>query len=86
MKKLMKKLEDIMVAITFAEAGEFDEANRIAGNETDPGRKDSNSCTCDRKIAGGSRNRSSFCNLPGRLALRAPEKGTRNFFDQLKTL
>jgi hypothetical protein len=33
MEKLMKKIEDIMVAITFAEAGEFDEANRIAGNE-----------------------------------------------------
>lgn len=31
MKKLMKKLEDIMVAITFAEAGEFDEANKQAG-------------------------------------------------------
>ena len=27
MKKLMKKLEDIMVAITFAEAGEYDEAD-----------------------------------------------------------
>ncbi len=31
MKKLMKKLEDIMVAITFAEAGEYDEANRQSG-------------------------------------------------------
>lgn len=26
MKKLMKKLEDMMVAVTFAEAGEFDSA------------------------------------------------------------
>jgi hypothetical protein len=26
MQKLMKMLEDVMVAITFAEAGEFDEA------------------------------------------------------------
>jgi len=34
MEKLLKKLEDVMVAITFAEAGEFDEANRIASNET----------------------------------------------------
>lgn len=34
MKKLMKKLEDIMVAITFAEAGEFDQANRELGNNT----------------------------------------------------
>jgi len=33
MEKLMKMVEDMMVAITFAEAGEFDEANRIAGNE-----------------------------------------------------
>ncbi len=33
MEKLIKMIEDIMVAITFAEAGEFDEANRIAGNE-----------------------------------------------------
>lgn len=32
MKKLMKKLEDLMVAVTFAEAGEYDEANRQAGN------------------------------------------------------
>jgi hypothetical protein len=34
MEKLIKMFEDIMVAVTFAEAGEFDEANRIAGNET----------------------------------------------------
>ena len=33
MEKLMKRIEDIMVAITFAEAGEFDDANRVAGNE-----------------------------------------------------
>jgi hypothetical protein len=33
MEKLMKMIEDVMVAITFAEAGEFDEANRIVGNE-----------------------------------------------------
>ncbi len=31
MKKLMKKLEDIMVAVTFAEVGEYDEASRQAG-------------------------------------------------------
>lgn len=33
MQKLIKMIEDVMVAITFAEAGEFDEANRIVGNE-----------------------------------------------------
>jgi hypothetical protein len=33
MEKLIKMIEDVMVAVTFAEAGEFDEANRIAGNE-----------------------------------------------------
>ncbi len=33
MKKLIKKLEDIMVAITFAESGEYDEACRGAGNQ-----------------------------------------------------
>ncbi len=32
MKKLIKKLEDLMVAVTFAEAGEYDEANKQAGN------------------------------------------------------
>ncbi len=33
MKRLIKKLEDIMVAITFAEAGEFDEANKTLGSD-----------------------------------------------------
>lgn len=33
MEKLIKMIEDVMVAITFAEAGEFDEANKIAGND-----------------------------------------------------
>jgi len=32
MKKLMKKLEDLMVAVTFAEAGEYDEASRQSGD------------------------------------------------------
>jgi hypothetical protein len=31
MEKLIKMFEDVMVAITFAEAGEFDEAARISG-------------------------------------------------------
>ena len=34
MKRLMKKLEDIMVAVTFAEAGEFDEASRHLGDSS----------------------------------------------------
>jgi hypothetical protein len=32
MKKLIKKLEDIMVAVTFAEAGEYDEASKYSGD------------------------------------------------------
>ncbi len=35
MKKLIKKLEDIMVAVTFAEAGEYDEASRLSDNATE---------------------------------------------------
>jgi len=31
MEKIKKMIEDVMVAITFAEAGEFDEAIRTAG-------------------------------------------------------
>ncbi len=41
MEKLMKMIEDVMVAITFAEAGEFDEANKVAGNETPQDEKQS---------------------------------------------
>jgi hypothetical protein len=32
MKKLIKNLEDIMVAVTFAEAGEYDEAIQHSGD------------------------------------------------------
>ncbi len=32
MKKLIKKLEDLMVAVTFAEAGEYDEASKQSYN------------------------------------------------------
>jgi hypothetical protein len=35
MQKLMKTLEDMMVAITFAEAGEYDEAKRLSIQETE---------------------------------------------------
>jgi len=37
MKRLLKKFEDIMVAVTFAEAGEYDEAKKLlseAGEDT----------------------------------------------------
>lgn len=40
MKRLMKKIEDIMVAVTFAEAGEYDEANRQSGSALDEERED----------------------------------------------
>lgn len=33
MKTLIKKIEDLMVAVTFAEAGEYDEANRHSSME-----------------------------------------------------
>jgi len=33
MQKLMKVLEDMMVAITFAEAGEYDQAKKLALQE-----------------------------------------------------
>jgi hypothetical protein len=35
MEKLKKMIEDVMVAITFAEAGEFDEAKKIMGTEVE---------------------------------------------------
>ena len=41
MVKLIKMLEDIMVAVTFAEAGEFDEANRVANNDLSHEQKES---------------------------------------------
>ena len=34
MQKLMKMLEDMMVAITFAEAGEYDASSSASGPET----------------------------------------------------
>jgi hypothetical protein len=34
MNRLMKKLEDIMVAVTFAEAGEYDEAGKMASSDS----------------------------------------------------
>ena len=35
MQKLIKALEDMMVAITFAEAGEYDEARKLSKQEDD---------------------------------------------------
>lgn len=34
MNKLLKKIEDLMVAVTFAESGEFDTAKKILGQTT----------------------------------------------------
>ena len=33
MKKLIKKLEDLMVAVTFAESGEYDATSRKDGSQ-----------------------------------------------------
>jgi hypothetical protein len=33
MQKLFKSIENLMVAITFAESGEYNEARKIAGQE-----------------------------------------------------
>ena len=35
MKRLLKRIEDIMVAVTFAEAGEYDEARNILCESAD---------------------------------------------------
>jgi len=35
MKRLLTKFEDIMVAVTFAEAGEYDEAKNILSESED---------------------------------------------------
>ena len=35
MRRLLKKFEDIMVAVTFAEAGEYDEAKNILSKSAD---------------------------------------------------
>ena len=34
-KRLLKKFEDIMVAVTFAEAGEYDEAKKVLSESSD---------------------------------------------------
>lgn len=33
MQKLFKSIENLMISITFAESGEYDEARRMAGQE-----------------------------------------------------
>jgi len=48
MEKLLKMFEDVMVAVTFAEAGEFDEANKIAGNEVQREEKTTVTATAGR--------------------------------------
>lgn len=37
MRKLLKQFENLMVAVTFAEAAEYDEAKRIAGSSDEQG-------------------------------------------------
>jgi hypothetical protein len=48
MEKLVKLFEDVMVAVTFAEAGEFDEANKIAGNTIEHDQKGSVPAVAER--------------------------------------
>lgn len=47
MKTLMQKFDDIMVAITFAEAGEFDTAKKMMGMDDVP---DSEEKTLDTAV------------------------------------
>ncbi len=35
MKSIIKKIDDLLVAITFAEAGEYDTASKLLGQKTD---------------------------------------------------
>ena len=46
MKRLMKRLEDLMAAIAFAEAGEHDTALEILGEQKKAGRRKRTVCGC----------------------------------------
>lgn len=57
MQKLIKKLEDLMVAITFAEAGEYDEARRQNGGVFDENGKDASLETFKKDSLESAKNR-----------------------------